>query len=46
MLFRSMAEHASTLSPGASIEMAAHLFKNEFQGIEKLELRVRDLRVP
>lgn len=40
-----MAEHAETLSVGAEIEMVTHLFKNEFQGIEKLELRVRDIRL-
>lgn len=39
-----MAEHAESLSPGAPVEMAAHLFKSEYQGLEKLELRVRDLR--
>ncbi len=40
-----LAEHAETLSPGAEIEMVTHLFKNEFQGVEKLELRVRDIRL-
>lgn len=41
-----MAEHAEGLSPGAPIELTAHLFKSEYQGLEKLELRVRDLRAP
>ncbi len=40
-----MAEHAQTLRSDAPLEVAAHMFKNEFQGVEKLELRVRDLRV-
>lgn len=40
-----MAEHAQSLRPDLPLELAAHLFKNEFQGVEKLELRVRDLRV-
>lgn len=39
-----MAEHAESLSPGAPIELTAHLFKSEYQGLERLELRVRDLR--
>jgi single-stranded-DNA-specific exonuclease len=40
-----MGEKAEALSPGAPVELAAHLIMNEFSGLETLELRVRDLRV-
>ena len=37
-------ELCAQLSPGDSIELAAHLDLNEFAGLESLQLRVRDLR--
>ena len=40
-----MGELAESLSPGAAVELAAHLMMNEFSGLQTLELRVRDLRV-
>lgn len=37
-------ELASELSPGQSLDLAAHLELNDFSGVETLELRVRELR--
>lgn len=37
-------ELAEGLSPGQSLELAAHLELNDFSGVETLELRVRELR--
>ena len=37
-------ELCGELSPGDSVELAAHLDLNEFAGLESLQLRVRDLR--
>lgn len=41
-----MADHAENLRPGAPIDLAGHVEMNEFSGLRKLELRVRDLKVP
>lgn len=38
------AELRESLFPGREIELAFHIERNEFQGVESLELRVRDLR--
>jgi single-stranded-DNA-specific exonuclease len=35
----------SSMHPGSEIELAFHLDKGEFSGVEYLELRVKDLRV-
>ena len=37
-------ELCAELSPGDTVELAAHLDLNEFAGLESLQLRVRDLR--
>jgi single-stranded-DNA-specific exonuclease len=37
-------ELANELTPGQSLELAAHLELNDFSGVETLELRVRELR--
>lgn len=38
------AELESALPPGSEVELAFHLEKSEFSGIEYLELRIKDLR--